>query len=225
VDVVNAAVRTFLAEPAVADPPARVWHDWVLLAGITVVAVLEAVLRTELAWPVMSLVVCLAVAPTLLWRRSRPLAMLSIAFAAGSALGIAGAVADTTTPPGLDTMAFVLVLPYALFRWASGRNIAIGSLVMLAAAAVGITTDPVTIGEAIGGFSVLLLSAAIGGVVRYRGTARGASWSRSSCASASSSPANSTTPSPTTCRPSSSRHRRAARSPPPIRRRPSTYWP
>jgi signal transduction histidine kinase len=171
--VVNAAVRTFLAEPAVADPPTRGWRDWVLLAVTTVVAVPEAALRTDLAWPVLSLVVCLAVASTLLWRRTRPLAMLSIAFAAGMALGIAGLAADTTTPPGLNTMAVVLVLPYALFRWASGRDIAIGALVMLAAASVGITTDPGTIGEAIGGLTVLLLSAAIGGVVRYRGTARG----------------------------------------------------
>ncbi len=169
----HAAVRTFLAEPAVADPPTRVWRDWLLLAVFSVGAVLEAALRTDLAWPVMSLVVCLPVASTVLWRRTRPLAMLSIAFAAGMAFGIAGAVADTATPPGLDTMAIVLVLPYALFRWASGRDIAIGSLVMLAAAAVGITTDPGTFGEAIGGLTVLLLSAAIGGMVRYRGTARG----------------------------------------------------
>ncbi len=28
----SSAVRSFLAEPAAPDPPARVWRDWVLLA-------------------------------------------------------------------------------------------------------------------------------------------------------------------------------------------------
>jgi signal transduction histidine kinase len=174
VAVVNAAVRTFLAEPAVADPPARVPRDWMLLAVITVGAIVEVVLRTDVAWPVTELVVCLGVASTVLWRRTRPLAMLSVAFASATALGIAGAVADTATPPGLNTMALVLVLPYALARWASGRHIAVGSVIMLAAWAIGITTDDLgTVGDAIGGLTVLLLPAAIGAMVRYRGTARG----------------------------------------------------
>ncbi len=69
-------------------------------------------------------------------------------------------------------MAMVLVLPYALVRWASGRDIAIGAVIMFATWAIGITTDPGTIGEAIGGLTVLLLPAAIGGMVRYRGTSR-----------------------------------------------------
>jgi signal transduction histidine kinase len=173
VAVVNAAVRTFLAEPAVADPPARVSRDWMLLAVITVGAIVEVVLRTDVVWPVTELVVCLGVALTVLWRRTRPLAMLSVAFASATALGIAGALADTALPPGLNTMALVLVLPYALVRWASGRDIAIGAVVMLATWATGITTAGSTIGDAIGALTVLLLPAAIGGMVRYRGTARG----------------------------------------------------
>jgi signal transduction histidine kinase len=87
-------------------------------------------------------------------------------------LGIAGAIADTETTPGLYTMSLVLVLPYALVRWASGRHIAIGAVIMLLTWAVGITTDPGTVGDAIGGLTVLLLPAAIGGMERYRGTAR-----------------------------------------------------
>jgi signal transduction histidine kinase len=169
---VNRAVRTFLAEPAVADPPTRVWRDWALLAVIVVGAVPEAILRTDLVWPVLGLISCIGVAVSVLWRRTHPLPMLAIAFGTASALSIAGAIAGTTTPPGLYTMAFVLVLPYALVRWASGRDIAIGAVIMLLTGAIGIVTDPGTIGEAIGGLTVLLLPAAIGGVVRYRGTSR-----------------------------------------------------
>ena len=49
--------------------------------------------------------------PTLLWRRTRPLLMLAIAFGAG-------AVASLLTggqPPEPDTMVYLLLLPYALF--------------------------------------------------------------------------------------------------------------
>lgn len=168
----NTALRTFLAEPAAPDPPARVWRDWVLLAAVVVSGVLEALLRTDLSWPVASLVVWLGAGVTVLWRRTHPLAMLAIAFGAAMALGIAGAIAGTATPPGLYTMAMVLLLPYSLVRWASGRDIAIGAAIMLLAWVVGITTDPGPISEAIGGLTVLVLPAAIGGVVRYRDTAR-----------------------------------------------------
>jgi signal transduction histidine kinase len=172
VDVVSTALRTFLAEPAAADPPERVWRDWVLLALVSISAVLEVALRTDLSWPVASLVVWLAVSLTVLWRRTHPLAMLAIGFGAGMSLGIAGAIAGATPPPGLYTMAIVLVLPYALVRWASGRDIVAGAVIMLAAWIVGITTDPGPVSESIGGFTVLVLPAAIGGVVRYRDTAR-----------------------------------------------------
>ena len=170
--IVNPAVRSFLAEPAVADPPARVWRDWALLAAIVAVAVPETFLRNDLVWPGLSLLVCLGVGMTVLWRRTRPLAMIALAFGTATLLGIAGVIAGTETTPGLDTMAFVLVLPYALTRWASGRHIVVGAAIMIAAWAAAITVDPGTVGDAIGGATVLLLPAAIGGMVRYQATAR-----------------------------------------------------
>jgi len=169
---VNPAVRTFLAEPAVADPPKRVWRDWVLLAVIVVSAVPEALLRDDLVWPGLALVSCIGVAVSVLWRRTYPLAMMAVAFSTATALGIAGAVAGTETTPGLYSMAMVLVLPYALTRWASGRHIAIGAVIMFFTWVIGITVDPGNVGDAIGGLTVLLLPAAIGGMIRYQGTSR-----------------------------------------------------
>ena len=168
----NPAVRTFLAEPAVADPPTRVWRDWVLLAVIVVSAVPEAILRDDLVWPGLALISCIGVAVSVLWRRTHPLAMLVVAFTTATALGIAGAVAGTDTTPGLYSMAIVLVLPYALTRWASGRHIAIGAVIMLVTWVIAITVDPGTVGDAVGGLTVLLLPAAIGGMIRYRGASR-----------------------------------------------------
>jgi signal transduction histidine kinase len=98
--------------------------------------------------------------------------MLAVGFGTSTALGIAGAIAGTDSTPGLYTMALVLVLPYALARWASGRHIVVGAVIMLVTGVVGITVDPGTVGEAIGGMTVLFLPAALGGMVRYRATAR-----------------------------------------------------
>jgi signal transduction histidine kinase len=170
--IVNPALRSFLAEPAVADPPARVWRDWALLAAIVAVAVPETFLRKDLVWPGLSLLVCLGVGMTVLWRRTHPLAMVALAFGTATMLGFAGVVAGTETTPGLDTMVLVLVLPYALARWASGRHIVVGAAIMIAAWAAALVVDPGTVGDAIGGLTVLLLPAAIGAMVRYQATAR-----------------------------------------------------
>lgn len=168
---VNSAVRAFLAEPAVADPPARVWRDWALVGTIAIGAVLETVFRTDLVWPVVSLLVCLVFVPTLLWRRTHPLAMTIIAFGVINAMSILGTVFSDGVP-GLYTTATVLILPYTLFRWGSGRDAAIGVGIMIAAWAIGITTDPSTIGEAVGGLVVLSVPVLAGSTIRYRTTAR-----------------------------------------------------
>ena len=59
-------------------------------------------------------------------------------------------------------------MPYCVFRWGSGRDAAIGVGLLLIAWLVGITTDPGTVGEAIGGLMVLAFVAAVGIAVRTR---------------------------------------------------------
>ena len=49
----------------------------------------------------------------------------------------------------------MLLLPYALFRWASGRDAAIGAAIMLAAMVSSLGTSWTGIGDAIGGAIVL----------------------------------------------------------------------
>ncbi|MEQ9163758.1 MAG: hypothetical protein RLN74_13680, partial [Ilumatobacter fluminis] len=75
------ALRAYLAEPAVPDPPRRVWRDWVLVGAASISAVLEATLRTDeewqsfpVAWRWAELAVFfLAVPIALLVRRTHPL--------------------------------------------------------------------------------------------------------------------------------------------------------
>ena len=174
------AVRAYLAEPAVPDPPRRVWRDWALVGATVVASVLEATLRRDAAWAglpwgwqLASLAVAVTVMPAaLLNRRTRPLASTLIGF--GVALGVGAAMSlDGHGSAGLTSQAVVLVVPYALFRWGSGRAGAIGVAVMAAAAVIGNLTDPTTgPSEWIGGTIVLALPALAGLLVRYRSVAQ-----------------------------------------------------
>src|SRR4051812_50196888 len=82
-------VRSLWAEPRAPAPPARVWRDWLLVAVLVPTAMLEGLLREELAWPAVAIVVDLVAISTLLWRRARPLLAGALAF--GSLGGGAGA--------------------------------------------------------------------------------------------------------------------------------------
>ncbi len=159
------SLQSFLAEPAVADPPARVWRDWVIAAAIVIGSALEAVFRTDVPWKIPTLVVSVLVAASVMWRRTHRLPMMLLAFGSIDALSIAVRMADVGVF-GYYSMAFLLVIPYALFRWGSGREAAWGVLIMLVGWIVGITTDPGPISEAIGGLIVLTIPPVIGIQVR-----------------------------------------------------------
>lgn len=166
-----ASLRTLLDEPRVDDAPVRVWRDWLVVAAILVGSVVEMVVRDDDPWPFASLLVAAIVAVTTLPRRQHPVAMTAIAFAAVNALGFAVYLVEDDQA-GYVAMAFLLVLPYCIFRWGSGRDAAIGAGLLVLAWIGGITTDPGTVGEAIGGLTVLALTAALGIVVRSRSALR-----------------------------------------------------
>ncbi|MEU4579429.1 MULTISPECIES: sensor histidine kinase [Nonomuraea] len=159
--------RSMWDEPRPVDPPRRVWRDWVLVGVLAPVALLEGLLRPDLPWRAASIVVAVGLVPTLLWRRTRPLLMLVIAF---GVTGLAPLVAggDTST----YTMAYLLLLPYALVRWGSGREAVAGLVVMLAS--IGYSTVPARtpLADAVGAFSLMVAVVALGVAFRYRAGAR-----------------------------------------------------
>lgn len=165
------AVRTLLSEPRVPDPPQRVSRDWVVMAAIVVVAVLETVLRDDLTWPLLQLVFTLALALTLLWRRTHPLGMVAIAFGAMATYEITFYLASEPSD-GLYTGAFMLLLPYALLRWGAGREVVPGMIMMLSVAVLSLITGNADIGETVGGIIILLFPAELGAVIRYQATSR-----------------------------------------------------
>ncbi|WP_344176357.1 sensor histidine kinase [Kribbella lupini] len=165
------AFRSLLAEPRAPDPPQRVWRDWVLVAGLLIAAVLEGVLRTDVVWRPFALVFALATAGALLWRRTHPLAVVSGVFGAIIVVDIVALFSDRA-PFGLYAMICVVLLPYALVRWGSGREIVVGFVFILVAMVLGIVSDFTGYAEAVGGSIFLLFPATLAAAVRYRWTAR-----------------------------------------------------
>ncbi|MGX7679725.1 sensor histidine kinase [Jatrophihabitans sp. DSM 45814] len=165
--MITNALRSLWAEPRAAAVPERVTRDWVLVGALMVTALLEGVLRDDVAWRPFVTIVAVGLAPVLLWRRTHPLVCVVVGFGTGMALGLASQLAGIPGV-GLNTMIYILVLAYALVRWGSGREIVIGLAVVLIAAVVSIATDYSGPAELFGGFGVLVAAAADGAAFRYR---------------------------------------------------------
>ena len=153
-----------------ADPPGPARRDWLLVAIVVVVATVEAFARDQLVWAGASLAVAVGLACLLPWRRVRPLAVVALSFGTVGAVEALSLLRDVEWE-GLNTAAFLLVLPYALTRWASGRDVGIGLLVMSVPVVLS-GVGGVPLGDLVGGAAVLLLSCAIGFAVRYAGELR-----------------------------------------------------
>ena len=171
--MVSNAVRSIWAEPRAPQPPARVWRDWVLVAVLVATAILEASFREDVIWRPVALVLAVALVFPLLWRRTHPLAAVAVTF--GTLIAVTVAVAalfGADGPVGLDTMVYVLLFPYALFRWGSGREAVIGLGILLVAYVLGIASDYTGLVDAALASVVGLFPAALGAAVRYQTTAR-----------------------------------------------------
>jgi signal transduction histidine kinase len=156
------------AEPRPAPAPPPGWRDWALAGVLAPAAVLEGVLRPDLPWRVLTVLVLVALLPTLLWRRSMPLLMVAIAFGATGLLPLL---------TGGDTLqaytgAYLLILPYALIRWGSGREIVAGLAVVAAKAGIWMIVAETGPGDVIGGVAVLVSVSALGAAFRYRSRSR-----------------------------------------------------
>lgn len=168
---VSNPLRSLLEEPRPSAPPARVWRDWALLAVVTVAGVLEGVLRQDLPLPGLSVVLTLGLAPVLLWRRTHPLAVVAIAFGATAVVDI-GLIVTGAPAIEMNAMLYFLLLPYALFRWASGRDAVAGLAIILVAATTALLARWTGLGDAFGGLAVLMAAIALGWAVRSQRNAR-----------------------------------------------------
>lgn len=165
-------VRQLWAEPEVPNPPARVWRDWVLAGAFVVIAALEALLRNDLGWPVFAFATGVVIAGATLWRRTHPLVTVAVVFGAHM-------LSDMTPHFGaglssmLGSSVVLVVMPYAVGRWASGR-IAVYSIAIMFLSIMPHSGENSihSVGNAIAAIIFFTLPAAIGVAVRYRSASR-----------------------------------------------------
>ena len=171
---VTGLLRTAWNAPgAVPPPPRRVWRDWALLAFVVVLAVLETLVRMHfpepgtppLTQPLVALALVLATAPTLLWRRTRPLLMLVIVF------GVTGVATLLLGDSQLFTSGFAIFTLYALFRWGNGRALVVGCGIVASNLAVSALTGTL-VGDLIGGTAFFAIVVTLALALRFRARAR-----------------------------------------------------
>ncbi|GHH77779.1 sensor histidine kinase [Promicromonospora soli] len=161
------AIRSVWDEPRPADPPVRVWRDWVLVGLVMAGAVIEGFARPDVSGRWLEVATVVVLAPTLLWRRTHPLLMVTIAFVAST---VPALILDRELD--LASNVFMLVLPYALFRWGSGRAMVLGAALVFAKVGANAALGFLTLSDV--GVGALILGAAfsLGLAFRYRAGVR-----------------------------------------------------
>jgi signal transduction histidine kinase len=165
---VSELLGSIWTEPRSPHPPRWPWYDWALVGGVGLAAVVEGLVRPDLSWRALSVVVTVALVPTLLWRRSRPLLMVALQF------GVSGVVTVLTHGAALQDYAllYVLLLPYALFRWGAGQEMVIGSAIILGKLGLTVALGDLGPTQGADGAGILLGVAAVALAFRFWAVAR-----------------------------------------------------
>ncbi len=161
------ALRSLWAEPRPANPPGPLPRDWVLVAALICWSVVEAVLRQDMAPLPLLLIATLAAVAPLPWRRVHPLGAAAVAF---GTLAVVDIVRILTGSQGAlpSSISATLVLTYALLRWGSGRQAAVGLGVVMVWLPITTVADLTGLAETVAAYAFFLSAAALGAAARYR---------------------------------------------------------
>jgi hypothetical protein len=170
-DMLIDAVRSLWAEPRVPAPPPWTWRDRMLVLALATGALLEALLRDDLVWRTSAVVIGVGLLLLAPWRRTRPLLVVAVVFGSIGTYDMVAVLAGVD--PELTMLwiqAWILLLPYALLRWGSGRQIVIGVAILL----IFLAIDPGRTGwgDLLLGLVFFAFSATLGTAARYRATSR-----------------------------------------------------
>lgn len=146
---------------------------WWFSVFIGVAALVEVSLRHDLPSRLAAVAFSFAIAFALLFRRTHPLAATGFAFTLATAVTL---VRHHVGLAELSTLssAGILVLPYALCRWASKRDVVIGlGFVALTWFTSLLSGELRTLEEIVGSAVVMTLPASIGAGLRFRDEAHG----------------------------------------------------
>ncbi|MEU2200318.1 histidine kinase [Isoptericola sp. NPDC019482] len=130
-------------------------------------ALVEGIVRPDVAWRPLVSVLALALIPALLWRRSRPLAAALVGWGVAGLLSVLQLTAHAGDL-GLYAMIAVLILLYSLVRWGSGREIVLGTAFVALVVVLGMYASSASWADVFGGTVLLLLFVAVAAVFRYR---------------------------------------------------------
>jgi signal transduction histidine kinase len=151
------------------------WRDWSLVAVLGVLTVVEMFVRDAIPYRWLSLLAAAVGIPALLIRRTHPLAAVAITFGIATLVDIPWLIDGRAgEAPGLYVSGSVLLLPYALFRWGSGRHALIGLMVMSVPIVVHSVFDFNAASETVTGLVIFLATIVLGLAMRFRGGARSA---------------------------------------------------
>jgi signal transduction histidine kinase len=159
--------RSLWHEPRPADAPPIGRLDWLLVGVFAVAALVEGILRPDLAWRPVVTVLALALLPALLWRRSRPLLAVLVGWGVAGLLSVLQLTLDAGDL-GLLSMMAVLIVLYSLVRWGSGQEMVIGAAFVTVVVALGMYAASAGWAEVFGASALLLMIVAMAGVFRYR---------------------------------------------------------
>ena len=145
---------------------------WWIPLVVALSAVVEVWARDDLPSRTAALCFTLAVAGSLGFRRTQPLAATAFAFSLATADTL---VRHHFVLPEVAPVsaAAILLLPYALCRWASRRHVIAGAAFIVVTWATSLLAGQmVNLEEVIGSAVVMILPATIGAVVRFRDEAQ-----------------------------------------------------
>ena len=158
----------FWFEPRPPAPVAPTATDRALAVFVAVLTTADALLRADQPWRPVTVLLGLALAAMIYWRRRFPFGTFAFAFGTAFSADIAALALDIPWQ-GPPSHVFLLLLPYSLFRWGAGREAAVGVVFLAIGYGLAVAGGEIlTTQEAIGAAVVMLFPAVLGATMRLR---------------------------------------------------------
>lgn len=143
-----------------------------MLVGLALIGLLlELILRDDINNPMSAAPVSIAMAISLIWRRTHPLTVVACTFGTVFVYDMISIVFGFGAL-NVYMPAVMLIAMYAVFRWGSGRDMAIAFVLGIAVFIIANVLDYTGVGDTVGGFFILQFGPVLALAIRYVGRSR-----------------------------------------------------